>query len=328
MINVPANEGQDWEERMAQARTQILDKLRRLLGKDIGPLIRSERIQDPRGIETDTLAYQGAIYGASANSKLAVFARHPNFSRAIKGLYLCGGTVILAGVFPCVYFLLKLCLNLWHVMTLSKLLKRTRSTGLLLVFYSVGVLGLCAPYQQQVLTLTPFILLATAGLLFAHHKPWRWSLAGFCGAAWAISFLVEVVGVHTGWVFGPYRYGAHLGWQLWGVPVLIGLNWVVLVYAAGNMVSPLVVSRHTKCLVGALLVVLVDWLMEPVAVRLGFWQWTGGGIPAKNYVAWYMLACGLLGLFYQLGKHPVNPMAPVVYAVLLAFWGILGLLLV
>lgn len=170
-------------------------------------------------------------------------------------------------------------------MTLSKLLKHTRSTGLLLVFYSVGVLGLCSLYQQQVLTLTPCMLLAAAGLLFAHYKPWRWSLAGFCGAAWAISFWVEVVGVHTGWVFGPYRYGAHLGWQLWGVPVLIGLNWVVLVYAAGNMVKPLAVSRHPKCL--ALLVVLVDWLVEPVAVRLGFWQWTGGGYSSTKL-------CGLV----------------------------------
>ena len=100
MINVPANQGQDWEELIAQARTQILDKLRRLLGKDIGPLIRSERIQDPRSIETATLAYQGAIYGASANSKLAAFARHPNFSRAIQGLYLCGGTVHPGGGIP------------------------------------------------------------------------------------------------------------------------------------------------------------------------------------------------------------------------------------
>ncbi|MEM9416983.1 MAG: 1-hydroxycarotenoid 3,4-desaturase CrtD, partial [Bacteroidota bacterium] len=100
MINVPANQGQDWEARIAQARAHILDKLRRLLGKDIEPLIRSERIQDPRGIERDTLAYQGAIYGASSNQRLAAFRRHPNFIRAIKGLYFCGGTVHPGGGIP------------------------------------------------------------------------------------------------------------------------------------------------------------------------------------------------------------------------------------
>ena len=214
-------------------------------------------------------------------------------------------------------------------MILSRLLKKRYllSTGLLLGFYTIGLVGLCSPYQQQVLTLTPCILLITAGLLWGDHKPWRWPFVGFCGAAWVISFLVEVIGVHTGIIFGPYCYGTHLGWQLWGVPVLIGLNWVVLVYAAGNIVSLLSVSNPIKCLIGALLVVLVDWLMEPVAVRLGFWQWAGNSIPTQNYVAWYVLAGGLLGLFYWVGKPSINPIAPVLYAVLLGFFGVLGLVI-
>ena len=35
-----------------------------------------------------------------ASSKLAAFARHPNSSRAIKGLYFCGGTVHPGGGIP------------------------------------------------------------------------------------------------------------------------------------------------------------------------------------------------------------------------------------
>ncbi|MEL6152913.1 MAG: 1-hydroxycarotenoid 3,4-desaturase CrtD [Bacteroidota bacterium] len=100
MINVPANQGQDWERLIAQARNQVLDKLRRMLGKDIEPLIEHERIWDPRGIEKDTLAYQGALYGASANQKLATFLRHPNISRTLQGLYFCGGTVHPGGGIP------------------------------------------------------------------------------------------------------------------------------------------------------------------------------------------------------------------------------------
>ena len=100
MINVPPNQGQDWEAIITQARGKILDKLRRILGKDIQPLIRSERIWDPRGIEKDTLAYQGALYGASANKRLAVFLRHPNFLSKVRGLYFCGGTVHPGGGIP------------------------------------------------------------------------------------------------------------------------------------------------------------------------------------------------------------------------------------
>ncbi len=100
MINVPANESQDWDTLIPQARSHILDKLRRMLGKDLAPLIQTERIWDPRGIEKDTHAYQGALYGASTNHQLATFWRHPNFSRAARGLYFCGGTVHPGGGIP------------------------------------------------------------------------------------------------------------------------------------------------------------------------------------------------------------------------------------
>ena len=100
MINVPANQGQDWDTLITQARSQILDKLRRILHRDIEPLIESEHIWDPRGIEKDTRAYQGALYGASINQKLAAFLRHPNFLSTIKGLYFCGGTVHPGGGIP------------------------------------------------------------------------------------------------------------------------------------------------------------------------------------------------------------------------------------
>ena len=104
MINAPANQGQDWDKLIVQAKTNILKKLTRILDTPIESLIVHESIWDPRGIEADTLAYQGAIYGASNNSKLAAFRSHPNFSSQIKGLYFCGGTVHPGGGIPlCLY---------------------------------------------------------------------------------------------------------------------------------------------------------------------------------------------------------------------------------
>ena len=100
MINVPADQGQNWDELIAQAKTNILAKLTRILDTPIESLIVSESIGDPRAIEADTLAYQGAIYGADTNSKLAPFRRHPNFSRQLRGLYFCGGTVHPGGGIP------------------------------------------------------------------------------------------------------------------------------------------------------------------------------------------------------------------------------------
>ncbi len=100
MINVPGNEGQDWDSIIKKSRDNILKKLSRLLDDDIENLIESEEILDPRTIESNTQSYQGSLYGASSNTKYAAFLRHPNFSRKIENLYFCGGSVHPGGGIP------------------------------------------------------------------------------------------------------------------------------------------------------------------------------------------------------------------------------------
>ncbi|RNC80180.1 MAG: phytoene desaturase [Winogradskyella sp.] len=100
MINVPSNTGQDWDAIIDKARTNILQKLSRLLNEDISSLIDFESILEPRTIESRTQSYQGALYGASSNNKYAAFLRHPNFKSDIKNLYFCGGSVHPGGGIP------------------------------------------------------------------------------------------------------------------------------------------------------------------------------------------------------------------------------------
>lgn len=100
MINVPANQGQDWDRLIQQARKDILQKLSQMLGIDVEPHIVCERILEPRTIESKTSSYQGALYGNSSNNKFAAFLRHPNFSTKVKGLYFCGGSVHPGGGIP------------------------------------------------------------------------------------------------------------------------------------------------------------------------------------------------------------------------------------
>ena len=100
MINVPNNSGQDWEALIAQARENIIIKMSRMLGEDVAPLITCESILNPRTIESKTSSAQGALYGNSSNNRYAAFLRHANFSRKIKGLYFCGGSVHPGGGIP------------------------------------------------------------------------------------------------------------------------------------------------------------------------------------------------------------------------------------
>ena len=100
MINTPANFGQDWRQLQREARTAILQKIERVLKVDVSDLIETEEILDPVLIESRTGSHRGSLYGASSNSQFAAFLRHPNFSREIKGLYFCGGSVHPGGGIP------------------------------------------------------------------------------------------------------------------------------------------------------------------------------------------------------------------------------------
>lgn len=100
MINVSANEGQNWETLILEARSNIIKKINRVLKTDIEQNIICEEMLDPRSIESKTGSYQGSLYGNSSNNQFSAFLRHPNFISKIKNLYFCGGSVHPGGGIP------------------------------------------------------------------------------------------------------------------------------------------------------------------------------------------------------------------------------------
>ena len=93
MINCPINSNQDWYQIKSKARKNIIKKINRKLNVDIEEYIEVEEILDPVKIESKTSSHQGALYGASSNNRFAAFLRHPNFSKQLKNLFFCGGSV-------------------------------------------------------------------------------------------------------------------------------------------------------------------------------------------------------------------------------------------
>ncbi|HAH25176.1 MAG TPA: phytoene desaturase [Prolixibacteraceae bacterium] len=100
MINAPADVGQDWEELVDHARYRILEKLERILGKELRYCIVNEEVLSPPGIARQTGSVNGSIYGSSSNSRYASFNRHANFRKDIEGLYFVGGSVHPGGGIP------------------------------------------------------------------------------------------------------------------------------------------------------------------------------------------------------------------------------------
>ncbi len=100
MVNVPHNQGQDWQALIPTTRETVLRKLSQMLETDIAPLIEEEQVLDPILIESRTSSFGGALYGSSSNNPMAAFLRHPNFSNKLQGLYFCGGSVHPGGGIP------------------------------------------------------------------------------------------------------------------------------------------------------------------------------------------------------------------------------------
>lgn len=109
-------------------------------------------------------------------------------------------------------------------------------------------------------------------------------------------YLIEGFGVATHLPYGEFYYGEPLGPRIFGlVPYLLPLSYVPLVIGAVAVVAG-AGTRVRRIILGGLLLVVIDGVLDPGAVSLGFWIWPGGGpyygVPLSNYAGW--LISGLI----------------------------------
>ncbi len=200
------------------------------------------------------------------------------------------------------------------------------SLFVLILFHLVGVVGILSPYHHFFVLLTPFNLLLSAALLYLNHKPVSTRLLHFVLFTFSLGFLVEGLGVNYGFLFGDYSYGRVLGYQLWNVPVIIGLNWTLIIYSVAILLDRFDFPVLVKIIAGSCLAVFLDGLMEPVAIRLDFWSWHQGDIPLQNYLGWFLTSIVMLSAYYFLKVKAKNNLASPFYLIQLVFFGSLQLL--
>lgn len=214
-----------------------------------------------------------------------------------------------------------------------------KSTEILLWVYGVGLAGMLLPFTRELFKIiTPLNLLFALIFLFYGKMPARQVIV--TGIAIAItSFIIEAVGVNTGRIFGAYTYGKALGPALWNTPVIIGLNWFLLIYCT-NVISRQIwdfmtqkeTDRQTALtrsafiiITGSLLMVFYDLLLEPAAIRLDMWSWEGGSIPVRNYLAWFVFSAVFHTVVRVWGEEEINRKALPLFAVQLIFFGVIDL---
>lgn len=168
--------------------------------------------------------------------------------------------------------------------------KQTILLLILILFYTVGLIGLHTSYRMSFLALTPFNLLLSFGCLYLSFKDYSGKKHIDMLLVAAAGYAIEWVGVHTSLLFGHYHYGEVLGYKLDEIPLIIGLNWVLLTFTSTAIVHKWQIPLVLKAVLAGALMTVLDWIMEPVAIRSGFWSWQHNTVPLYNYICWMIFA--------------------------------------
>ena len=227
----------------------------------------------------------------------------------------------------------------------TKITRYQLATAVAVIFHTVGLIGILYFDRNFFSRTTVYnLLLMFALLVWTQKNKDTWFFL-FLILAFLSGIGVELVGVHTRALFGDYQYGNVLGPRIGAVPVIIGINWFVIIYSCGISIhtlllkafrrssldtskSPVTLKTLSVIIDGATLAVFFDWIMEPVAIKLKFWQWNdGGAVPGYNYLCWFLISMALLALFHACKFDKQNKFAVNLLLIQLMFFLLLRTLL-
>lgn len=185
------------------------------------------------------------------------------------------------------------------------------------LFHVSAIIGGAIGHKNWFISLSPLNLMICAFIVLIN-------VSSRVGLAMLIPFFIgmvaEIVGVNTQLLFGNYAYGDQLGLKIFGVPLLIGVNWALLIYATWSITSYLMPKSNLGFIAGALLMVLLDFLMEPLAPRFDYWQFEGGHVPLENYIDWFLVGMIAQFVFHKAARRSLNSMGIHLYLAFFVFF--------
>jgi putative membrane protein len=169
------------------------------------------------------------------------------------------------------------------------------------VFHFSALIGVTLGFKDWFISKTPLTLTLMFISLIIYYPIREFKYWALVVLLFGCGFLVEWIGVHYGFLFGDYHYGNNLGIKADGIPLMIGVNWAILVLITGVISTAFSRKIAVRVIVGSALMVFLDYFMETSAPIFDFWIWDIGHAPLQNYIAWFGVAI-VLQLFFQISK--------------------------
>ena len=182
---------------------------------------------------------------------------------------------------------------------LEDIVKENRFT-IAVIFPLVGAAAFIASAEgllPPLLTFSPFLILFGTLVmrlpLVAGLKPLMNRRSGAAILVLSLyAYLIEYVGLKTGWPYGSFEYLVELGPMIHGIPLGLPVFFIPLVVNSYLLVNLFEVEGFWKkfsLTLGAIL--LVDMVLDPAAVSLGIWTYPQGffhGVPLSNFLGWIL----------------------------------------
>ena len=189
-----------------------------------------------------------------------------------------------------------------------------------------GFFGILSEEKDFFLSSSPYVLTLTLLLLIVNNYSDKKFLIKL-SLIFLLGLIVEIIGVNYSLFFGEYQYGNNLGIKFFGVPLVIGFNWVLLIILTGNFAHRLFPkSKIRKVLFGSILMILLDLLIEISARKLDYWEFAIHPAPLSNYLWWFVFSI-FFHLIYQSNTNKEFIVSTNILIVHFLFFGMLALFL-
>ena len=113
--------------------------------------------------------------------------------------------------------------------------------------------GISYGNKEFFLAFTPINLFISFVLLFVNQKQLESKELKAAFLIFFIGMISEILGVKYGLIFGDYVYLDNLGVKILGVPVLIGVNWIILTFITGSLSSRVFKNKYISVLIGSVI---------------------------------------------------------------------------
>jgi putative membrane protein len=224
------------------------------------------------------------------------------------------------GEYPCACYQLKL--RLMPLKSTDRI--PAIAMCVVLILHIVGFFGLQSTQVSQFEALTPLNLLIAFILMIPFSQSGKMKLVSFFLFSFTIGMLIEIIGVQTGSPFGTYSYTNIMSIAVFGVPILIGINWFMLAFGIISLMN-LIYSQGSYLLkvgLSALIMMGMDVLIEPFAIKHNLWVWASDIVPLQNYLSWFVISFGIFLIGYKLLAKEKNKVAAFTILVFAIFFGL------